>query len=138
MHGHRRRGYALAHPAVAAVEEFVEYAGRTGLGPHVHEADQFGRVYLQVSRLLRDEGETSDQRGVVDLVVNGFPAELNVGRSLCLLAPESVEHREAGILETGDIHPLVELKCCCNRLTHNDIPLTEGKFEEQVLISDVI
>ena len=81
MHGHRRRGYALAHPAVAAVEEFVEYAGRTGLGPHVHEADQFGRVYLQVSRLLRDEGETSDQRGVVDLVVNGFPAELNVGLS---------------------------------------------------------
>ena len=135
--GQRVGRHPLAYRLIVILEEIVEDAPR-GLppSPDIDQTDEFRRTYPYLPRLLRDERPAAEHGGIIYLVVEIFPAELDVRRRLQLLAPEAVEIRESGILEAGDVHPLIELESGRDRLPHHQRALAEGKPEEQVLRRD--
>ena len=129
VHSHGRRGYALAHGSVAVVEERVENAAAPGGGAHVDAAHQFRRVYGQMSALLRNEHIFTYHRSVVYAVVHILADELYIPLRRQVLTPEAVEGREAGVVEAGYIHPLVEFQRCSDRLAHNGARLAQVESE---------
>ena len=139
----RERGYVdgggrgadtFSHRPVL-VEKLVEntYASARHR-PYIDQTYQFGRLYRQCSRLLGYQYVFSQKSGIVYPVIHALSVELDIGRSLYLLIPESVERRETGILETGDIHPLIQFQGSDYGLAHHDIPFVERQLQEKVVI----
>ena len=129
-----RRGSrnSLPDSGIPIVEEVVEYAPRARAGTDADKAYEFGRIDPEVSCLLGYDYIAADDGSVVDLVIVGFPLELDVRRGGSLLAPEPVERGETGVLEAGDVDPLVELKSCRKRLSDNGFAAAEIESHEQV------
>ena len=59
--------------------------------------------------------------------------EFDLAGRLHFLAPEPVEGRELGVLETGDVHALVELERGGDRLADHHVALAQGQAEEHVV-----
>ena len=135
--GHGRGGDPLAYGLVVVLEEGIEdAAGRRTRGEDIDQAHQFGSVNPDLSGALGHEVPAAEHGGVVDLVADVLPAELDVGRRLDFLAPEPVEIRELGILEARDVDPLVELEGSRERLAHHHVALAERQAQEQVVRGD--
>ena len=116
------RGHTLADGAIVFLEEAVEDAvGAAGRGPDIDQAYKFGRIYRDVTDLLRDQHVATQDGGIVDHVVVALALEVDGGRRKDFLAPETVESRKLSILETGDIDALVKLQRSCDRFTYDDI-----------------
>ena len=133
IHCHASGGHLLAHCPVV-VEEAVEYAGTSRRDPDVDKAYHFGRVYLYLSLLLRDDDELPQQCRVIYLSVKHFSCKFNIGRCFYLLTPESVERREGHILKASDVHSLVKLQSGDYRLTYHHFRAAQIKSEENVRI----
>ena len=122
LYPHGRGGHPLADCPVLILEETVEDAvGCAPTDPDIDQADQFGRVDRDGSRLLGNKDIRPQHSGVVDLVVKTLAFELNVGRRIGLLTPETIESRELRVLEASDIHSLVELQGSRQRLTYHHL-----------------
>ena len=130
----RLRHHPLAYGPLV-LEETVEYACPScRRDTDIHDAHEFRRVNGDCSRLLRNQHIFPQDRGVVDIPVHILPLEFDICGSLHLLAPETVESGETGILESGDVHPLVQFQRSLYRLSHNHISPVEGKTHEKVII----
>ena len=128
-----------AYGPVVVHEEAVEdaVAGRL-LDPDVHQAAQLGGIDRQVAGLLRDEDVTAQHGRVVDHVADALAAEFDVGRGLDFLTPESVEGRKAGVLESGDVGPLVQLERRGDGFADDSAGLAEGQAQEDILVRDTL
>ena len=134
MHGLRFGDQPLAYALVVILEELVEDAAR-GRPVHadVDHADHLHRIYDQVARLLGDEVPAVDERDVVYLAAHILAVEVQIGRSLEILAPESVEIRIFDVLETDEVHPLVELQRGGDGLAENHVGLAQVEGEVDVI-----
>ena len=82
-----------------------------------------------MSALLRNEHIFTYHRSVVYAVVHILAYELYIPLRRQVLTPEAVEGREAGVVEAGYIHPLVEFQRCSDRLAHNGARLAQMESE---------
>ena len=103
---------------------------------YIHKAHKLRRIYGDLSLLLRDKDELSQQSRVIYLSVKHFPAELNICRSLDLLAPETVEGREGHIFKASYIDPLIKLERHHHRFAHNNLGTAQIHTEEYVVVSN--
>ena len=130
---HGRGHHPLTLRDIVVLEEIVEDgAGPRPCRPDIHEADDLGRVDGQGASLLRDEDPAAEEGGVVHLVAHLFALEFDALRGIHLLAPETVELRELGILEARQVRPLVDLEGGGDGLAHDGLPFAQAQPHEDL------
>ena len=133
VQGGRLGAPALPDGGILGAEEIVEDGARSGAAALlVHQAHDLGRLDGLVTVLLGNEHPPAQHGAVVHRSVHLLPLELNVGRGIHLLAPETVEGREAGVLEAHQVGPVVDFEGGGDGLSQHHGIAAEGEPHKDV------